>query len=271
MSLSVSWRGALAGALLLPALALANPRPLPFTYQHEQLPPGSTEVEQFVDLTPVRARSDSTGELLWYAHPEFLTEIEVGLTDRLELGLYFSFVPGAAAGFTQVPRGLNGTGLKQRLRYRFAPTGEWPVDVGVYGELSENEREIELEAKLLLQRRFGKLRVMANLSVEQEFYFDGTKDFVLAPSAGLTYEVTPSFQPGLEWWMRGEYPLSNAPSPRPFGLGPAHYVGPAALFQFGKLWWSTGVYMRVNALDHVMQPGEVFGALWVRTVVGIGL
>jgi len=260
-----------AAFLALPATARANPRPLPFTYQHEQLAPGSLEVEQAVDLTPLRALSDSTGAQLWYGHTEFLTEIEYGLANRLELGLYFSFVPSAAAGFTQVARGLNGTGLKQRLRYQLAPTGEWPVDVGVYGELSENEREVELEAKVILQRRIGKLRAMVNLTAEQEFYYDGTHDLVIAPSAGLTYEVTPSFQPGFEWWMRGEYPLENAPSPRPFGLGPAHYVGPVALFQFGELWWSTGVYLRVNELSHTMAPGEVFGPVWVRTMIGIGL
>jgi hypothetical protein len=41
-----------------------------------------------------------------------------------------------------------GTGIKQRLRYRFADAGRWPIDVALYGEVTENDREIELEAKV---------------------------------------------------------------------------------------------------------------------------
>lgn len=265
---SLVWVAALA---FTGGSARANPRPLLFTYQHEQLGEGATEVEQFVDFVPVRARSGTTGDPVWYGVTQFQTEFEHGLGNRLELGLYLSFVPAGASGFASIPRGTEGTGLKQRLRYQLAPTGDWPVDVGVYGEIAENEREVELEAKLILQRRFGPLRLIANATAEQEVYYDGGEDFVADPSAGATFEITPSVQPGIEWWMRAEYPEKNAPSPRPFALGPHHYVGPTLLLEFGDLWWSTGVYLRVSNMRHTLRPGEGFGNVWVRTVIGLGL
>lgn len=258
-------------ALVTPAGALANPRPLPFTYQHEQLPKGEAEVEQFADVTPVRARNEATGDPVWYGLSQFQTEYEHGLTDRLELGLYVSFVPQSAVGFTQLPRATEGTGLKQRLRFQLAPTGAWPLDLSLYGEVVENEREIELEGKLIVQRRLGPARLIANFTAEHELYFDGKRDLVLAPSAGLTVEASPSVQPGIEWWMDAEYPETNPPAKRPFALGPHHYVGPALLLQLGRLWWTTGVYLRASDTNHTLQPGEGFGNVWARTIIGIGL
>jgi hypothetical protein len=163
-----------------------------------------------------------------------------------------------------------GTGVKERVRYVFADPGEWPVDVGVYGELVENDHEFEVEAKLLLQRRFGKLRVATNLWAEYELYYQPQKDLVLNPTLGATYEVTPAVHLGAEGWLRAEFP-DPAPHPRPYSVGPAVYVGPTVLVNFGRLWWTTGIYGRVSEVDHVMQPGEPYGPLWARMIVGMDL
>src|ERR1041384_3109242 len=171
--------------------ASANPRALPFTYTTDTLPKGGVEIEQYVDLVLLRAVSSTSTAVEWYLPSAFQTEIEIGLADRLELGLYMTIVPDA--GEQLASKALfpgTGNGLKQRLRYIFADPGAWPIDVGVYGELVENEREIEIEAKLLLQKRFDRLRVAANLSGEYEFYFTGQREIVLNPSLGVTYEVT---------------------------------------------------------------------------------
>jgi len=259
-----------APLLLWASAASANPRALPFSYQHEQIASGAAELEQYVDLTPSRARDPSSGEPLWYGLSQFATEFEYGLTDRLELGLYVTYAPAASNGFTDIPRAMDGNGMKQRLRFKLADTGAWPIDVSLYGEAVENEREFELEAKVILQRRLGLARIIANLSAEQEFYYDGKHDFVLNPSAGLTFELSPTVQPGIEWWMRAEYPQEGNVS-RTFVLGPHHYLGPAVLLQFGALWWTTGVYLRLSDWSYEQQIGEGFGRVWARSVLGIEL
>lgn len=252
--------------------ALGNPRALPFTYTTETRPPGSAELEQYADLVPLRAISPSSSQEESYLASAFATELEVGLAERLELGLYLTFVPEFGDAYAnQAALAGTGTGLKQRLKYVLADPGAWPIDVGVYGELAETEREVELEAKLLLQRRFGNLRIAANLTAEYELYFAGQRDVVVAPSLGATYQVTPRFHVGLEAWVRGEYPRHPAPATRTFGLGPHVYAGPAVLLDLGKLWWSVGAYGRVTDPGHDLTPGEPYGRVWVRSVIGYDL
>ncbi len=260
----------LAAGLLGTSTARANPRALPFTYPYETLAEGDLELEQFADVTPLRARSGTSGVGQFYLASQLQTELEYGITNRLELGLYVTWVPTVGETLTQTSTLTEGNGIKQRLRVRLAEEGQWPIDVALYGEVVENDREIELEAKVILQKHFGRLRVMANLWVEREFYYVKRNDWVFNPTGGVTYEVTPTLHPGLEAWMRLELPDPAPPSPKPFNVLPHVYVGPAMLLNFGKLWWSTGIYLRADEPMRTMQPGDAFGNLWVRTVVGVG-
>jgi hypothetical protein len=77
------------------ASAAADPRPLPFTYPYATLDEGAAEIEQYADFTPVKAISASRGTPVWYGATQFQTEFEYGITNRLELGLYVTFVPSA--------------------------------------------------------------------------------------------------------------------------------------------------------------------------------
>ncbi len=270
-----------AGLLLFPAAAAATPQPLPFTYVYETLPKGSLEVEQYADYTPAKALSTRNAPV-FYGATQFQTEFEYGITDRLELGLYVTFEPNPGDAFAVVPRLTEGNGLKERLRLRLAEEGRWPVDVGLYGELVENEQEIELEAKIILQRRVGNLRVVANLWGEREYNYApavptgsvfSQADWVVNPTLGATYQVTPSFHPGVEGWLRAEFP-SPAPVTRAFNLGPVVYVGPTAMFNFGNFWWSTGVYLRASNFGRSLRAddpsgADAFGSVWARMIIGL--
>ena len=263
--------------VVMTSTSYANPRALPFTYTTDTLAPGEAEIEQTVDLIPLRAQSIDTGNVTSYLASSFQTELEIGICDRLELALYFVMTPAQQA-LTNTAKLPESNGIKQRLRYILANPGEWPIDVGFYGELSESDREIELEGKLLLQKRFGKLRVAANLWAEYELYFakDPTtgnhqRDVVINPTLGATYEVTPKFHLGLDSWLRGEYPANPAPATRTFGLGPEYYIGPAVMMNFKKVWWTVAAYVRVTDTDHDLQVAEPFGKIWFRTMVGYDL
>jgi hypothetical protein len=262
---------ALVASSLFTNAAHATPRPLPFTYTTETLGKGEFEVEQFADLTPVVGLNFSNDNPTKYVGAQFQTEFEYGITDRLELGLYVVYVP-TPAGLALATQMTEPTGTKQRLRYVLADPGAWPIDVGLYGELVEGQTEFEFEGKILLQRRFGNLRIDANLWAEYELnYGTSSKDVVLNPTGGLTYEVNPAVHVGVESWMRAEYP-NPAVSPRPpNALGPAVYVGPAILLNFGKVWWSTGLYARATDTGLAMQPGDTYGPVWGRTIVGFEL
>jgi hypothetical protein len=267
---------AIAAAALLASVALltttpagANPRPLPFTYTADTLPAGEGEVEQYVDLAPVKAL-DPNGNPVWYGATQLQTEFEYGITDRLELGLYVTLAP-TPPGYSNTAVLPEGNGIKQRLRWRPADEDALPLDVALYGELVENDFEFEIEAKIILQKRLGRLRIAANLWGEREFYYAANQqDWVANPTLGATYEITPMWHLGVEGWMRGEWP-DSAPHPRPFNLGPHEYVGPALMIDFGKLWWSTGVYVRVDDLDRSLLPADAYGPVWARTIIGLEL
>jgi hypothetical protein len=265
--LSGALLAALASFGLAPGTARANPRPLPFTYQSETLPKGAVEMEQFVDLVPVRVQGSNGPQ--WLLASQYQTEFEVGLTDRLELSLYVTYVPQPSSNVASaVPALTEGNGVKQRLRYRLADPGAWPVDVALYGEVSENEREIELEAKIILQRRVGRVRFITNLWAEREFYLTGDREWVLNPTVGVTAELTPRYHLGLEGWMRAE-DRSAGTTPLGWVVKPHVYVGPAFMMNFGRMWWSNGVYLQVTNLDRTQQVDDPYGHLWFRTIVGL--
>jgi hypothetical protein len=250
--------------LLAPAPASADPHSLPYSYPYSTLPRGMSEAEQYVDMTPVRALNGSRT----IPRAVLVTELEYGLTDRLELGLYmqFSTDPGNQTGTD--PSALLFDGLKQRLRYRFADAGVWPVNVAIYGEVAELANEIELEAKIILDRRIGRWHLMANLWGEREFYFTGRREWVANPTGGASFEITPAFHVGAEYWMHGEF---GGGGPGSFNEDIHHYLGPAFLLQGNRVWFAVAPYVRLDAWDRSGVWGDQFGRFWIRTIIGIEL
>jgi len=263
--------------LALTAPAAANPRPLPFTYPYVTLPEGSLEVEQYVDLIPVRVArelADGTLEGVTSLRAQLTTELEYAVTDRLEVGLYFAFRQGASA---DTPF-LRFQGLKQRARYRFAEVGEWPVDVGVYFEIAEFHDELEFEEKILLSRNFGAVTMVANLWVEQEYYFQtGETKHIYNPTIGGSYDVLPRLQIGAEYWARGRFDSTATMTNEMMTdtndspTRTAHYAGPTVLVQAEKAWLSVGAYARLDTLGDAPIVNDPYGKLWVRAIVGIDL
>src|SRR6266508_607273 len=140
-----------AALLAVAGPAAANPRPLPFSYPYETLPAEEAEIEQYVDLTPARIFEADGVSTTWDQQYRLQTEFEYGITDRLELGLYLVFENEAGGP-------LAFDGIKQRLRLRLAEQGDWPVDIGLYGEVAEFHDELEFEQKLILSKRFDRVR-----------------------------------------------------------------------------------------------------------------
>ena len=261
--------------LVVATAAHANPRALPMTYTTDTIAPGNAELELYGDLVPLRALSPMTTEETSYLATAYQLELEIGLAERLELAVYATLVPSLGDqlfGTAQFPGA--GNGLKQRLRYTFnEEPNAIPVvgNAGVYVEIAENEREVEFEAKLLLERRFDRLRIAANLSAEYELYFSGQREWVANPSAGVTYEFTPRYHVGLDGFLRAEFPTNPRPAMRGFGLGPHVYAGPAVLLAFPKVWWSFGAYARLTSAGHDLEPGEPYGRFWLRSAIGFDL
>lgn len=254
----------------LATTAAASPHPNPFSYPYETLPSGKLEIEQYLDLVPVRVQlenPDGTIEGVTSFRSVHVTELEYGITDRLEVGWYFQFRQGAS-GSTPF---LRFDGVKQRLRYRFAEAGELPIDVGVYLEVAELHNEIELEEKLLLRKRLGRVDVVANLWVEQEWYFQ-TKEtkYIYNPTVGISYELDPKVIIGAEYWARGRFDdATETVNPNDAPLSTHHYVGPTLLLQRTNVFLALGVYARLDHFGEASVVDDPYGKIWVRSIVGL--
>jgi hypothetical protein len=268
--------GVASGLFLVAAAAGATSRPLPFTYPYETLAEGAAEVELYTDVNFLRVpadEADPTAGNLWEPGYVLQSEIEYGVTDRVELGFYQVFEAEPSAGGDN---SLKFDGLKWRVRTRLAEAGQWPVDVGLYLELETMHDELAIEGKVNLQRRLGKFRLMANAWVEQEF--DRPLDtkaqgarakFIINPTAGFVYEVTPTFQPGIEYWARGQIIPSGTGQDRANNTV-KHFLGPTVHLNFGKLWWSAGLYANFNQFRKP-EVGDAYGPVWFRSVLGLDL
>src|SRR5918911_518872 len=76
--------------------AYGTPRTLPFSYPVETLAPDAFEIEQIVDMTPVKTL-DASGEHK-VARTTLTTEFEYGLTPRLEAAIYVQLADNPAPG-----------------------------------------------------------------------------------------------------------------------------------------------------------------------------
>jgi hypothetical protein len=264
--------------LALPRVAAATPHTLPFTYPYETLGKGESEVEAITDMNMQRVYADPAGDPTKgkLYEPQYLltTEYEYGIDDRWELGLYQAFYSTAQNGGDNA---IGFDGLKWRVRTRLAEAGEWPVDVSLYFELETMHDELSFEEKVNLQRRFGALTWMANLWVEQpiERPWDTAEHgrrltFVINPTTGLTYQLTPTFHLGVEYWARGMLAPEGDTAQERNNTSVHHFVGPAVNLNFGRFWFTVAGYLQASSLA-APQPGDAYGPFWLRSMIGIEL
>ena len=267
----------LLGATVLgsTSAAWATPHLLPFNYPYATLPEGKTEIETYADMTPDRVYADPAGDptqgRLWEPRYYLQIESEYGITDRLE-GAFYIAAQGEPVNGGENVASLDG--FKWRLRYRFAEAGKWPVDVGVYVELETMHDEIALEEKLLLEKQLGRFRFDVNLWIEQPLVrpFDDAQrqlQFIINPTAGGTFQITPAFHVGLEYWARGRLDVSES-DPDYRSERVTNFLGPTIHGNFGRVWLTVGLYANLNDMNKP-QPGDFYGPLWARALFGVEL
>jgi hypothetical protein len=241
------------------------------------LPEGELELELYTDVKPLRvpanAADPAAGEL-WSPAIRLQNEFEYGLTDRVELAFYQVFQSSPKAGGGSA---FQFDGLIWRVRTRLAEAGDWPVDVGLYFEIETMRDELALEAKVLLQRRIGQFRWIANLWAEEEFErpFDAKEQgraahFIINPTTGIAFEVTPSFHPGIEYFARGQVDPSGDTAQARDRSRVHQFAGPTLHLNWGRLWWSVGLYAHLNDID-TPSVGSAYGPFWFRNLIGLEL
>jgi hypothetical protein len=228
---------------LLPAIVLAafsgsthaDNRPFTYVYEATTAPKGTIEYEQWI--TWKARRGDPGNRNQW----DFRHELEFGITDRLQLGLYLSnWKVINEKGST---RGLWESASVEAIYNLSNPTTDW-LGSAIYGEVSVGDELVELEAKLILQKNLGKWVIAYNAVLEAEWEGSGLNDRngEFKGALGASYQLSPTWSIGAELVHEVEFPDWSSAGDHVL------YIGPNASYRFKRgfatatvLFQATGV------------------------------
>lgn len=210
-----------------------------WAYESTTLPKGSIDVESFYTV--------STGRENFYNRFAHRLELEAGISDRVQTAFYFNSKHEAAASV-----GADGkiTGLAKKSG--FSMSNEWKVNIldpsvspaglGLYGELTIAPHEVELEYKILVDKKTEKDIIAFNHAGEYEIEFkyvneNGTgkiemeEELVFVHNLAYLRMLKPNLGIGLEMRSHTEIVKSEIEHTTLFA-GPSFYFN--RLFENGK-------------------------------------
>ncbi len=235
-----------------PSVSFGGVRHFTFLYEAPTSAPGSVELEN----TIIWARTTGDARLDEVA---FREELEIGITDHFQLGLYpldwnYRRERNEAEGF-------NYDGGAVELIYNLTNPVVNPVGLSIYQEYKGGDRLFEWESKLIAQKNLGPLILAYNATLEA--VWEG-KDFAeregeFQQALGASYEISPRISAGIELlhefvfpeW-RDEEKIRNL------------FVGPNVSYRRGN-WFVT-----VTALAQATNTSDE-ADFQLRTIFGIGL
>jgi hypothetical protein len=200
-----------------------------FTYVYEATPsaPGAMESENWVTW------GTSMREDRRFNEVNFRHEIEIGVTDHFQAGLYFadwSYLESPA----QNQHGFSYDSLAIELIYNLSnPTTDF-LGAAVYQEIRGGPEIFELESKLILQKNVERFVFAYNATLEAKWEGRDWSEQAGAftQSLGISYEISPSWSVGVEMLHEIDLPEWAAAD------GPILYGGPNISYRHAN-WWAT--------------------------------
>jgi hypothetical protein len=172
--------------LALPAMcAFAGVRHFTFLYEAPTSPPGSIELENTFTWKHGSGWNDVF----------IREELEIGITDRFQLGIY----PLDWSHHTDEGFQYNGGAVE--LIYNLSNPVVDPVGISLYQELSVARQHFESESKLIAQKNFGRWILDYNATLEAGWEEQGLKkqNGELQQALGASYEISSRLSVGVEF------------------------------------------------------------------------
>jgi len=199
-------------------------------------PKGDVEYEQWFNL------KTSTEEDRHFKEYDFRHELEIGVTDHFQIGLYLSDwkyensrpLIDDKRHRDRVSRG-DWKDVAAELIYNFTDPVNDPIGLSVYGEVKGGDELFELEGKVILEKDIGAWAFVYNATLEAEWE---EKHLVedngeIQQSAGISYQFSPRFLAGIELLHEIGIPdWKGAQGKAEF------YLGPNFSYR-AKGWWFT--------------------------------
>lgn len=187
-------RHTLAWSLTILALAPtadAGSRHFGYSYETTTMAAGAMELETWLTWKSQKAGDPGTDTF------DIRHEFEYGVTDRLQLALYF-----VDWTYNRPGNGKSGADFKDvaiEAIYNLTDPNNSAFGSALYGEIKGSDDFIELEAKLLLQKNFGDWMIVYNVGGEIEWENDYRDDEAeLMQSLGVSYQISPAWSAGVE-------------------------------------------------------------------------
>lgn len=224
--------------VLLTRVAHADERLFTYSYQSTTVPKGRVELENWLTYSPRTSPTDAD-------RIDFRTELEFGLTDRLQFDVYL-----ADWSWTD-PGGKNDLDYEDAavvLKVNYLDPVTDGFGLASYHEVKLGDELFELENKLLLQKNVDRFTLVANLTLEASWEDGGEDERVgeLETSLGAMYEWTPHFFTGLEAVNEIDFPDWKDDG------DDVAFAGPTASYRFGGEhgWWVTAsAVQQLTAVD----------------------
>jgi hypothetical protein len=208
-----------------------------WTYEYQTVEKGEAEFESYFTISAPDIDSLEDNTVV-----EHRMELEVGMNERFDIGLYQMF----EQAFGQ---SLRYTGFKVRGRYRFGEKGRYVVDPLLYLEYKGKPdlSEHGIEVKFILARDFGPNNISFNPILEVES--NGETETELEYAAGISRRIGRLMKIGVE----------------AKGGEKGNYIGPVISHGTEHLWVTLGSAFGLGDIDEGAPEFEV------RMLLGVGL
>ncbi len=222
----------LGAVMIFSAPAFADERYFSYSYETSVLPEGQFEFEQWVTNQNGKEDGDFSQWVL-------RSEIEYGVTDKYSSALYLNWEATRSEGTGEEDsQNTEFKGISWENVYQLLNPNLDPIGMGIYGELSTDGIDYELEGKLLLSKPVGKFMLAANAIYEAEWEREDNRteeEATLEFTGGVAYKLSPKWSIGIEARNKSAYPGGLDLSGQEFqswSVGPnVHYGNPK--------WWAT--------------------------------
>ncbi len=216
-----------ATCLVLLARADAGSRRFTYVYEATSAAPGSVESENWITW------KTNPQENRRFNSVDFRNEIEFGVTEHLQVGIYL-----ADWGYREAP-GANEHGFRYQssaveLIYNLTNPTTDLLGLALYQEVRAGPELLELESKVILQKNLGRFVVAYNGTLEAAWEGDDLEERKgeFSETVGVSYEITPAWLLGAELLHEIDFPdWANAKAS-------VVYAGPNLSYRHGN-WWAT--------------------------------
>jgi len=223
---------------LFAVFARADERYFTYSYEPKTLPKGAVELEQWATMRNSRDKG-------LYTRWDLRTEYEIGLTDRLTTAIYLNASNTYKRPDAKTPE-ENRTyfrGWSSEWKYKLLDPSADPLGVLLYGEITVDRREWEVEGKIILGKNVGNFVFAVNGIWEQEWKaaFDANGNTTtkteqkVEGTGGLAYRVG-NYAVGLEGRSHSVREGGESSKSALF-MGPVIHANSAR-------WWATLTLLR---------------------------